>query len=144
MERTRCRARCSFLELLVLALLINEGEMHGYALRKKIISVTREHWNPSIGTIYRLLNNMSEKGLVDKSARGRRQVYTITQKGVEYFAKISRSIITRRVGVLTELLKAYSTLAAESPNLIGGHMEENIKALKKVLDNMWEALQESR
>lgn len=135
MEKTECQSRCSFLELLVLALLINEGKMHGYALRKKIVSATRKRWDPSIGTIYRMLNSMLEKNLVEKSAEGRKQVYSITQKGVKYFTEISGDLLTRRVGVLAELLRAYFMIAEKNPSIVDEHLKENLKILKEVLDD---------
>ena len=126
--------RCSLLELLILAMLISEGGAHGYALYKRILEVTQMHWNPSIGTIYRLLNDMASRGLVARDVEGRRRRYSVTGRGVEYFASRARTPLTRKAGVLAAMLEAYFKVAEEQPSLVTGDLKERLKALRDVLD----------
>lgn len=137
------QSRCSFLELLILAILINEGELHGYAIHKQIIEATQMQWKPSIGTIYRLLNEMAEKGLIARSAAGRRQVYAVTPQGTRYFADNSINPLTRRVGVIATVLKALLSLAKENPEVLTPQLKERLKALKKILKQYSELLVEN-
>jgi len=105
-----CRAKCSSLELLILAILINEGRLHGYALKKRIMELTKNGWEPSIGTLYRTLSDLLEKGFVRKEAVGRRNLYTVTESGATYFAEASSDLLTRKMGLVSELLRAYAHL----------------------------------
>jgi len=125
--------RCSLLELLILAMLIKEGSAHGYALYKQILEVTRMCWNPSIGTIYRLLNDMAGRGLVAKDLGDRRHRYSITSKGVEYFTSRAQTPLTSKAGVLAAMLEAYFKIAEGEPGLIAGPLKERLKTLRGVL-----------
>ncbi len=112
-KRKPCQAKCSSLEILILAILINEGRLHGYALKKRIMELTKNGWNPSIGTLYRTLSDLLEKGYVRKEAAGRRNLYTVTESGAAHFAEASRDLLTRKMGLVSELLRAYARLAGE-------------------------------
>ena len=129
-----CRARCSFLELLILGILVNEGELHGYALYKRIVDVTQAYWRPSIGTMYRLLNDMARRGLVSRSLKGRRRSYTVTSRGLEYFIKASKPPLTRKAGVLATVLEAYFKLAEENPGIMDEDLKERLRTLMRVLE----------
>jgi len=126
--------RCPLLELLILAMLIKEGDAHGYALYKRILEATQMLWNPSIGTIYRVLNDMTGRGLVAKDVEGRRHRYSVTSKGVEYFASRAQAPLTRKAGVLAAMLEAYFRVAEEEPGLITGPLKERLRILRGVLD----------
>ena len=129
-----CQNRCSFLKLLLLAILINEGELHGYALYKRILDITQMRWKPSIGTIYRFLNEMAERELVLKIVKERKHSYTITHKGLKYFADNSKIPITRITGILATVLEAYFKITKEKPEMKAEDLNERLKALKKVLE----------
>ena len=101
------RMRQPFLKVLILAILISEGELHGYLLHKRILHHTCMRWKPSIGTIYRVLNEMVEEGLVLRRDEGRRHSYVVTRKGIEYFIRNSEAPLTRMAGVMATLLNAY-------------------------------------
>ncbi len=129
-----CRNRCSFLELLTLAILINEGELHGYALYKRILDITQMRWKPSIGTIYRLLNDIARRGLVTKNTKDRRYDYRITCEGVEYFMENSRIPLTRMTGMLATALEAYFRIAASRRNALPEDLKERLRALREILN----------
>ena len=141
MNASMHQGRCSFLELLILAILISEGGLHGYALYKRILSITQMHWKPSIGTIYRLLNDMADEGIVLKSARGRKHSYSITPKGLEYFIRNSRTPLTRKAGVLATVLEAYFRIAEQEPGIVTDDLKERLRALKSVLEKHRELIE---
>ncbi len=128
------QSRCSFLELLILAILINEGDLHGYALYKRILDMTRMHWRPSIGTVYRFLNDMAERKLILKNIEGRRYSYSITPQGLEYFIRNSKTLLTRKIGALTTVIKAYFKIAKGRPNIVTANLREKLRALRDTLD----------
>ncbi len=127
------RRRPSFLKVLMLAILISEGELHGYLLYKRIIEFTCMRWRPFIGTMYRLLNDMVREGLVIKRSEGRRYSYVITPKGVEYFIRNSKAPIMRMAGVLTKILEAHLKLPKDASELLTKELRERLKSLIEVL-----------
>ena len=126
--------RCSLLELLILAILTSEGNLHGYALYKRIMEITRMQWKPSIGTIYRLLNNMAERGLVSKNVENRKHSYSITAKGLEYFTENSKIPLIRKAGVLATILEAYFMIAEEKADIITDDLKERLRILNNILE----------
>ena len=127
----------SFLRVLILAILINEGSLHGYLLYKKILHHTCKKWKPSIGTIYRTLNEMVREGLISKHRGDRRHNYSITPKGIDYFIKTSKTPITRMTGVLTTVLEAYSKIIVEKPSIssiLTRDLREKLKKLSEMLE----------
>mgnify|MGYP003877395077 CR=1 FL=1 len=119
---------------MILAILINEGELHGYALYKRILDITQMHWRPSIGTIYRLLNDMAKRGLVLKNTKGRRHEYKVTCKGMKYFIENSRIPLTRMTGMLATALEAYFRTIKDKPDALPEDLKERLRALTGILD----------
>ena len=114
MEATERRRFKGALKLLVLALALSRGEVHGYEVYKTIGELTGGRWRPSLGTIYRVMNEMVEEGLLEKrtSYEGRRQVglYSPTVKGAAHFLESSTEYL-RRIAIGVELvLEAASRL----------------------------------
>jgi DNA-binding PadR family transcriptional regulator len=80
------------LELAVLGLL-KERTMHGYELRKQMISRLGFFWTVSFGSLYPTLRKMEKRGLVEKvrtaqPGHRRKQVYRITTTGEEEFLEL--------------------------------------------------------
>ncbi len=121
------------MRVLILAILIEEGRIHGYSLHKRILHYTHMRWKPSIGTIYRTLNEMVGEGLIIKSTEGRRHHYTITQKGVEYFIKYSKAPATKMAGILITILEAYFKIIDERPDVLTKDLRERLRTLREVL-----------
>lgn len=67
-----------FLKIRVLKEL-NFSDLSGYGLMKRIENFTGR--KPSPGSIYPLLKDLKDKGLVDVKRDGRKKVYSITAKG---------------------------------------------------------------
>jgi len=130
------KKRSPFLRILILAILIKDGSTHGYALYKRILYHTRMKWKPSIGTIYRTLNEMVKEGLILKHIENRKRSYTVTPKGLDYFIKNSKAPLTKMAGVLATALEAYlkiSSINPDMPSLLTKDLKERLKNLKKVL-----------
>ena len=130
------KRRTPFLRVLILAILIKEGSLHGYSLYKRILYHTRMKWKPSIGTIYRTLNEMVKEEFIMKRAENRRRNYTITSKGIDYFIKNSKAPLTKMAGVLATALEAYLKISSINPDMSGllsKDLKERLKNLKKVL-----------
>jgi len=130
-----CQNRCSLLELLILAILIKEGKLHGYALYKHIVDITQTRWKPSIGTIYRFLNDMARRGLVLKNVKDRKYEYEVTHKGIEYFIENMRNPLIRLAGILATSLESYFKVAEKNPNILSEDIKERLRTLKKILDS---------
>ncbi|NOZ31097.1 MAG: PadR family transcriptional regulator [Crenarchaeota archaeon] len=79
---------------LVMRILL-DGPMHGYEIMKKIKEVTNNRWKPAAGTLYPLLDQLRQEGLIEVAEiavsnvrGGRRIVYKLTDKGVQEAARI--------------------------------------------------------
>lgn len=69
----------------VLALLTEEP-MHGYQIMQEIRRRTNEEWRPSPGSIYPILQQLEDEGLVRSDASGGRRVVQLTEAGREHVA----------------------------------------------------------
>jgi len=98
------------------------------------MEITRMRWKPSIGTIYRLLNNMAGRGLISKNVENRKHSYSITPKGLEYFTENSKIPLIRKAGVLATILKAYFTIAGEKSIVITDDLKERLRILNNILE----------
>lgn len=83
---------------LVMRILL-DGPMHGYEIMKKIKEVTNNRWKPAAGTLYPLLDQLRQEGLIEiaeiavSNVRGgRRIVYKLTEKGVREAARIIKEM----------------------------------------------------
>lgn len=79
---------------LVLRILL-DGPLHGYEIMKRIEEVTNERWKPAAGTLYPLLEQLVEEGLIEVAEievnnvrGGRRIAYQLTDKGLEEATRI--------------------------------------------------------
>jgi DNA-binding PadR family transcriptional regulator len=85
------RARSGVLELAILGLL-KERPMHGYELRKQLVSKLGFFWTVSFGSLYPTLKKLERRGVVEKSASElasrRKQVYRITARGEREFLEL--------------------------------------------------------
>lgn len=131
------KKKSPFLKLLVLALLITKGSMHGYAIYKEIIVHTKEKWRPSIGTIYRVLNEMYREGFLEKNVlktSGRRVVqYTITDRGVQTFIDTSKHLLPKMSTILATFIEAYKVVSEKKDWKPGDELVNKLSRLSKVI-----------
>jgi DNA-binding PadR family transcriptional regulator len=64
---------------------LHDSDMHGLEMINRIKEVTQGEWVPSPGSVYPVLQEFENFGLVKKSNKGRMVKYTITEKGKEAF-----------------------------------------------------------
>lgn len=70
--------------MMILYLLLRDGEMHGYELMKRIREETKGSISPSPGNIYPSLRELAAKGFVSvRSDEMGRKIYSLTEKGRE-------------------------------------------------------------
>ncbi|MEU8639579.1 PadR family transcriptional regulator [Amycolatopsis sp. NPDC048633] len=69
----------------VLALLAEEP-MHGYQLMQEIRRRTNDRWRPSPGSVYPILQQLEDEGLVRTAETGGRRVAELTDAGREHVA----------------------------------------------------------
>ncbi|MEO3993058.1 MAG: PadR family transcriptional regulator [Desulfurococcaceae archaeon TW002] len=132
------RKRTQVLRYLILAVLATNPQLHGYGIYKRIVYVTQAVWKPSIGTLYRTLNEMVNEGLVKKKSSGyRRLEYEITSTGLEIFIKETLPHATKSAGILTEFLEAYKEIRKRG-NLpkIPDELVERLHRLHKALEEL--------
>ncbi len=97
------------LKMVILAIVLNKGKVHGYEIYKTIESFAYGAWKPSQGTIYRVLNEMVEERLLDKEVtEDRRQIayYTITEQGIRIFLEIAQEYFRKLNTVLPLTVEA--------------------------------------
>jgi DNA-binding PadR family transcriptional regulator len=71
----------------VLALLADEGAMHGYAIMTELAERSGGLWRPSPGSVYPVLQQLQDEGLVVvEEAEGRRN-FSLTESGRAYVAE---------------------------------------------------------
>ena len=64
--------------------LLAEQPLHGYQIIQEIIERTEGAWQPSAGSIYPMLHQLTHEGLVQAEKAGGRQVFHLTEAGQQY------------------------------------------------------------
>jgi DNA-binding PadR family transcriptional regulator len=91
------RSRAESLEFALLGLL-TQGPLHGYELRKRLITIYGPFKTLSFSVLYPQLRRMLTAGLIEESlsqtgglSRRARIVYALTQKGVSHFSALTEN-----------------------------------------------------
>lgn len=132
------RRRTQVLRHLILAVLATNSQLHGYGIYKRIVYVTQSVWRPSIGTLYRTLNEMVNEGLIRKNVSGSRRLqYEITDAGLESFLKETLPHATKSAGILTEFLEAYKEIRKRGDlSKLPDELVERLLRLRKALEDL--------
>ncbi len=95
------------LKFVILGIIIGNERIHGYRIHKLMTEISRGRWKPSIGTTYRLLNELLREGYISREVevRGRRRIiyYKATEKGLNEFFKVS-DIFTDKIIIGLDLI----------------------------------------
>jgi PadR family transcriptional regulator PadR len=85
LKKLRKELRSGLYSFLVLSVLEREGELHGYAIRKRLEELSGGKLVPSEGALYDILKGLKKLGLLQDSwaeVGGRpRKYYSITERG---------------------------------------------------------------
>lgn len=132
------RAYRSALRIHVLGIIIRNKRVHGYGIYKKILENTRlvkKFGRPSIGTIYRVLNNLVEEGLVTREEEriGGRTLYYYapTKKGLEEFARICEAFLDKAASGTKMILSALPALCESGIDVKG--IIERLEEVEKMI-----------
>ena len=113
----------SGLEILVLSIITNNNGITGYELIQDINEKFKELWQASAGTIYPLLNRLSNKllvemtELVDESNR-KKKVYRITEKGKEELKRVLEDNLEPSITTLGDYIKTIIKASVPSEETI--------------------------
>lgn len=92
LKKLRKELRSGLYSFLVLSILEKEGELHGYAIRKRLEELSDGKLVPSEGALYDILKGLKKLGLLQDSwaeAGGRpRKYYSITEIGRRVLAQL--------------------------------------------------------
>ncbi len=117
----------SLLRIYILGIIIKNEKVHGYSIYKELLerideSIYKKTGTPSIGTIYRILKELVEEGLVTKEERtknGRKIIYYApTKKGIEEFLSISKMFITKVIMGLSLVIDVVKTLDKKGYDIV--------------------------
>ncbi|AMQ18490.1 PadR family transcriptional regulator [Thermococcus peptonophilus] len=96
LKKLRKELRSGLYSFLVLSILEREGELHGYAIRKRLEELSGGKLVPSEGALYDILKGLKKLGLLQDSwaeAGGRpRKYYSITEMGKIVLAQLREEI----------------------------------------------------
>ena len=98
LKKLRKDLRSGLYSYLVLSLLAKEGELHGYAIRKRLGELSEGRLVPSEGALYDILKSLKKLGLVEDfwvEVKGRpRKYYRLTDLGREVLLELRDEIRT--------------------------------------------------
>ncbi|SEW15780.1 transcriptional regulator, PadR family [Thermococcus thioreducens] len=96
LKKLRKDLRSGLYSYLVLLLLEREEELHGYAIRKRLIELSDGRIVPSEGALYDILKSLKKTGLVQDTwaeVGGRpRKYYSLTKLGREVLSELRMEI----------------------------------------------------
>ncbi len=74
---------------LIMKSIHKEGTTYGYELINNLKDISNEHWDPSYGTVYGILNRMEKKGFIERAEMDDedRKYYLLTERGYEELEK---------------------------------------------------------
>jgi len=98
LKKLRKELRSGLYSYLVLSLLEREGELHGYAIRKRLSEVSDGKLVPSEGALYDILKSLKKYKLVEDfwvEVNGRpRKYYRLTDLGREILNELREEVET--------------------------------------------------
>ncbi|WP_457741488.1 PadR family transcriptional regulator [Thermococcus sp.] len=96
LKKLRKELRSGLYSYLVLSLLEREGELHGYAIRKKLRQLSNGKLVPSEGALYDILKSLRKYRLLEDfwvEVNGRpRKYYRLTNLGREVLGELKKEV----------------------------------------------------
>ncbi len=132
----RSKKKCG-MKILLLSIIIRHEKIHGYKIYKELLDIGMDEWNPSIGTLYRLLNELTGKGYIvaEEGYAGKRRIvyYMPTKKGIEEFLHVCEHFFEDgRIG-MEILLPTLKKLKAR--NMVDPYIDGKARYLIKLLSD---------
>ncbi len=125
------------LRSLVLRILA-EGPRHGYEIIKEIERITRGRWKPAAGTLYPLLEQLRNEGLIEvervdkgRVRGGRKIVYRLTRDGWRAFA----SMLVEKARTKFEFVDFYLVGGARALRE-AGYREEALEVCRRIREGL--------
>ena len=123
------------LKAFMLGIIIQKGRVHGYEIYKNLIDLGKNKWRPSIGTIYRMLNEMVKEGLIEKQEiiEGKRTViyYRPTQQGIIEFVVRSKLFLEKVYLGLSLLTATLQEL--KKAGMLDEELEQKVRKILELL-----------
>jgi DNA-binding PadR family transcriptional regulator len=142
------------LRILILKVLeyefFEKNSLTAYEIQSKIYKMTFSFWKPSPGSIYPVLEELSEKGFTKIEKRENKDYYTLTQKGVDTFHQIlSYKLFTdlcmntllydkidpSKVNILTEIPQLNQQMD-QMTSMVGSFAEQQGIELEKISEHI--------
>jgi DNA-binding PadR family transcriptional regulator len=117
--------------------LLQEGQKHGYEIKKEINNVVTQFTGTSVKSVYYPLKRLEERGMVSKTVgkagrRPEKYVYRVTQQGKEEFAKLlNKNFLILQRPYLNIDLSLYF-LQYVDPKIVKRRLENRLNGLRKV------------
>lgn len=112
------------------------GNTYGYELRRYIAKMFNLHYIPSNGILYPTLHELEKEGLLASYISGRRRVYILTKKGLEYFVA-NKIEIENTIRKVDQFFKTMSQLDIDKLiDIIQSLWEKNIDLPQDVIDKL--------
>ncbi len=115
--------------------ILKEKPLHGYEIIKAVEGRTKGLWKPSPGSVYPTLKNLHEEGLLDVKEDDGKEVYSLTQRGLEELKSLEQREgrlldVATRLGEITTgiVVGGYSLLDITFKN-INSTFEKTLKSI---------------
>ena len=109
---------------------LSEKEMSGYGLMNKLEEASGKR--PSSGSIYPLLKDMEESGLVKSKEKGRKKAYSLTLKGKKTYKEFAteKEILIKH---MKRGMRAISALSGKTEQEMINQMSAHVGVGEKIL-----------
>ncbi|MEM1541244.1 MAG: PadR family transcriptional regulator [Ignisphaera sp.] len=111
------------LKYIVLYSIFELGRAHGYELRQYIAKLFNLKYVPSNGILYPTLHELEKEGFLISYSEGRKRVYELTSKGIDYI-HVNKQEIHSTIGKIRTMFSIINRL--------------NIDKLINVVQTLWE------
>jgi DNA-binding PadR family transcriptional regulator len=145
-----------FIHSIILSLL-NRGPCHGYQIKKEILDSNLGYWNLQDSTLYTVLKQLTEKGLIEyneeSAGERKKKVYHLTQEGEKLYQIIAKRqnriynstfsllslILQEEESEFTDLIrmmKLFSPISADPSFMESKSIHERILIMQEVKGNI--------
>lgn len=128
-------------------LLLDEEPLNGYGIMQEIEERSAGAWRPSPGSVYPVLQQLEDEGLVRADERGERKLMQLTEEGKKYVEERREGLGTpwnaAAAGVSEEMMELHTLMwqvAAAMREVIGTGNDEQHAQARSLLEKTRRAL----